>query len=295
MSAENPGSAWNSKAAGGLVVALAVIGGLGIASGRAAPTLPTAFELSHRRILSVVGTHSGEVALSRKVRHKNEYGKPYFTYDRIGGVNLALDVTEQRGRRFTIRPVAIQGYGQPKGPYDEAPVLKDALAGKKKGTGRLVYRRKRVGRGQYAHFEEFVDWRSSTKLAKGTRVSLKGTAALGYQVDFDGKSTLSGGLTPKLAKRRASALIRGFRVTLGEALLHGDITWNDSTSGTVDFTSPSSLAGKKGTIRVSGKKYLVSGPKGFPAKCVIEEDGAGTVDLGLGKFSVGYGSFQLTE
>jgi hypothetical protein len=306
-----------------VVAAVAFIGGLGALTGRAAPARPTSFEVQHERILSIVGSHESSVQLAHKVRLP---GYSYATWEELGTARVAFNVRAQRGNRFeidafTVEPGAYDPYeGYDGGDYGDdggddtaakAPRTaadgKDELPAGAVVVGKLRYRLKRARRDYGNYVTENVEWKSTAKLRHGTRVALTGNLNLGY-VDggeydagsygeflFGPRSKQSGGATATLAGGETTAFIRGLRIQTTAGTLHCDVTWIDAQQGTVTFTAPESLAGLTGRIRAGNRgTWSITGPKGNPVRIQVRDDGSGTVDLGVGKFRVSEGGFQLT-
>lgn len=292
------------------VGALAVVCGLGALSGRAAPGQPTSFELTHGRILSVVGRYEQDVTLARKVRDP-EYG--YSTFEPVGAARLTMNVRAQRGSRVEIDELSVAPTSY--SPYEPGPDYgedaektgrtaqdgNDELAPGKRAVGKLRYRRKRIRRDYGTYVVETVEWKTNAKLRYGTKLGLAGSMTLSdYGGDygeflFGPRSKSTGGATAALADGRASVYIRDLRIRTSAGVLHCDVAWTDARHGTVTFTSPEYLAGLTGRIRASGRgTWSITGPKGQPVHIHVRDDGSGTVDLGVGRFKVGEGAFQLS-
>lgn len=288
--------------AGGVVVAvaavLAYLGGVGAVSSRAAPGQLAAFELEHERVVSVVGSSDGLARLAkRRVERRPGYG-PYVSFDDVAEVSMSVRVADQRRRSFTI-----DTFGVGPSPPDTDPSKNDALAAGKSARGKLKYRRKRTSGGYGNYVEEQFAWTSRTRLARGTRVVLKGALALGRvgggtydaydEFQFDGASKQIGGVTAALADGNRSLFLRGLRMPSTGGTLAADVTWDDETSGTVVFSDPPFLDGKSGRIRFKNGVWTVTGPAGHGVRVLIREDGSGVVNVGLGRFPVAAGDVVL--
>jgi hypothetical protein len=293
-----------SGAFGGLLVVGAVVAGLGIARTPAASSQPTSFELQHQRILSFVGTHEGDFALGRRrfIPRHGGYGG-YTVFDEFSTAHLSITASDQRGGKITISAASIgpPGYGGGYGVPPSAGSDTDSLTAGKIAKAVVRYKRKRV-RDFYgkSYVTDAMDWNSTVKMSKGTKVKLGAEAGLEYGTfAFESKrSAVAGGVTPRLAGGRPKALLTGFEIASSGGTLHGDVTWTDEKSGTVAFTAPPFLAGKIGTIKaLPGGRWQVRGPKGYPCQISFDESGKGSVNLGLGRFTVGdgdYGGFTIT-
>lgn len=310
VSRRSLGSAWFW---GPVAAAAALLAGLGVARSPADTSRPTAFELEHGRILSFVGSFEGDVTLGRRKfvptggGGYGGYKRGYYTFEELGTARLALTTSDQRGGRLTISQASIGPSGYDGGGYgngyksEPRAADTDSMAAGRRGKAVVKYRRRRV-KDEYGEFRfvESLDWTSAVRMKGGTKVQLRGTADLDYGTfAFDSrKSSVTGGATRQLAGGKTKALLSGFQVSSGGGLLHGDVTWTSEKSGKVAFTSPNFLEGKTGTIRaLPGGRYQVKGPKGYPVTISFDDEGKGSVNLGLGKFGVvggDYGGFAIT-